>query len=142
MEHSAVVEKAIAQCSGAFSTLTLYETYLSIDRSQFICDVHELMFRSHPIRKSRIELAEITELGLSASMLMPPLFVVRFAGCAQLTGSILHDAILGNVHMLSFIDNRPFYALYHQLETMILARRPPAESADVLADRRPFRSFP
>ena len=70
------------------------------------------------------------------------LFVVRFAGCAQLTGSILHDAILGNVHMLSFVDNRPFYALYHELETMILARRPPEESADVLATRRPFRSFP
>ena len=142
MEHSAVVEKAIAQCSGPFSTLTLHETYLSIDRSQFICDVHEVVFRSHPIRKSRIELAEITELGLTASMILPPLFVVRFAGCAQLTGSILHDAILGNVHMLSFLDNRPFYELYRQLEGMILARRPPSERAGVVAGRPSSRSFP
>ncbi|MDF1791485.1 MAG: hypothetical protein P1U88_06210 [Thalassobaculaceae bacterium] len=142
MEPSADVDKAIARCSGTFSTLTLFETHLSIDRSQFICDVHEVVFRSHPIRKSRIELSEITDLGLTASMALPPLFVIRFAGCSQLTGSILHDAILENVHMLSFIDNRPFYALYHELECMISARRRPADPETVSAGRRPFRSFP
>lgn len=119
MEHSA--EDVIAQCTGAFSTLTLHRTHLAIDRGQFICDVHEVIFRSHPIRKSRIEISEITDLGMTASMLLPPLFVIRYAGCSQLTGSILHDAILENVHMLSFIDNRPFYDLYHALEGMISA---------------------
>lgn len=141
MEHSAV-EKVIARCSGAFSTLTLYETYLSIDRTQFICDMHELVFRSHPVRKSRIELGEITDLGLTASMALPPLFVVRYAGCSQLTGSILHDAILENVHMLSFIDNRPFYALYHDLEGMISARRLAGTGDTVPSVDQPSRSFP
>ncbi|MFX4221083.1 MAG: hypothetical protein ACMVO3_08905 [Thalassobaculum sp.] len=142
MEHSATAEKVTAQCSGAFSTLTLYETHLSIDRTQFICDVHELVFRSHPIRKSRIEISEITDLGMTASIALPPLFVVRYAGCSQLTGYILHDAILENVHMLSFIDNRPFYALYHQLETMIAARRSAAGREPFPAGRRPARSYP
>lgn len=117
MEHSA--EQIVAHCSGAFSTLTLFETHLAIDRGQLICDFHEIVFRSHPVRKSRIEIAEITDLSLTASMILPPLFVIRYAGCSQLTGSILHDAILENVHMLSFVDNRPFYALYHALDDMI-----------------------
>lgn len=140
MEDSA--ERIIARCKGAFSTLTLFETHLAIDRSQFICDVHEVVFRSHPIRKSRIELAEITDLSLTASMLLPPLFVIRYAGCSQLTGAILHDAILENVHMLSFIDNRPFYALYHELDSMVSTQRARERDAAIPNAPVPFRSVP
>jgi hypothetical protein len=123
MEHSS--DRAIARCRGLFGTLSLFDTHIVMERGHYICDLHEVILRSHPVRRSRIEIDSVTDVGMMASMFLPPLFVIRFPGCSQLSGDPLRDAVLENVHMLSLVDNRPFYDLYERLEAMI-ADRPSA----------------
>jgi hypothetical protein len=132
MDHSA--QDPVARCTGLLGSLLLFQDRIEIHRSHLICDLHELIFWSHPVVHSRIQIDLITDFGMTASLLLPSLFVIRYAGCSQPSGRPLHDAMLENVFMLSLIDNRTFHDLLHKLEAMITpGRSPESANPDALA---------
>ena len=115
-------ETVIARDRGPLSRVTLHPSYLVIERSEELCELHELLGGHGLAIISRIPIDQITGIGLVTSLFLPPLMVVvRYAGCSQLSGRTLSDALLENVHMLSLFDRRDFHRLHDALRTMIAA---------------------
>lgn len=114
-------ETVIAKDRGPLSRMTLHPSCLVIERSEELCELHELLGGQGLAIVSRIPIGSITGIGLVTSLFLPPLMVVRYAGCSQLTGRTLSDALLENVHMLSLFDRRDFHKLHDALRTMIAA---------------------
>ncbi|MCR9176281.1 MAG: hypothetical protein NXI19_09815 [Alphaproteobacteria bacterium] len=119
MHHAS--ETVIAKDRGPLSRVTLYPSCLVIERSEELCELQELLGGHGLAIISRIPIDRITGVGLVTSLFLPPLMVVRYAGCSQLSGRTLSDALLENVHMLSLFDRRAFHRLHDALRTMIAA---------------------
>lgn len=117
-------ETVIAKDRGPLSRVTLHPSCLVIERSEELCELHELLGGHGMAIVSRIPIESITGIGLVTSLFLPPLMVIRYAGCSQLSGRTLSDALLENVHMLSLFDRRDFHTLYDALRTMIAAPSP------------------
>ncbi|NQW11372.1 MAG: hypothetical protein HQ481_16020 [Alphaproteobacteria bacterium] len=128
-------EDMIAQDRGFLGTVTLYPTHLVIERSSVASHVYELLGWHNVIRTSRIQIAAVAGIDVIIPMILPPLLVVRYPGCSLLSGDHWNDAMLENVHMLSFLDHRGFDVLYRELERLVsgVRRRPAmADKADTV----------
>jgi hypothetical protein len=122
-------ETAIAKDRGPLSRMTLTPTSVIIERSEELCELQELLGGHGLAMVSRIPVDRITGIGLVTSLFLPPLMVIRYAGCSQLSGRTFSDALLENVHMLSLFDRRDHHRLYEALRNMIdvTPRRPTDE---------------
>ena len=85
-------ETVIARDRRPLSRVTLHPSYLVIERSEELCELHELLGGHGLAIISRIPIDQITGIGLVTSLFLPPLMVVRYAGCSQLSGRTLSDA--------------------------------------------------
>lgn len=113
-------ETVIAQDRGPLSRISLHPSCVVIERSEELCELHEILGGHGMAMVSRIPIDRITGVGLVTPLFLPPLMVIRYAGCSQLSGRTFSDALLENVHMLSLFDRLKFHILHDALRAMIM----------------------
>lgn len=117
------IEDMIARDQGFLGTATLYPSHLVIERTGISSHIYEFLGWHNVVRISHIQVETVTGIDVIVPMILPPLLVVRYPGCSLLSGDHWKDAMLENVHMLSFLDHRKFDMLYSELQRLISRER-------------------
>ena len=106
---------ALMTAHGLGGELLLHADHVEIQHFGVLHMLFEFLTFHTPRVSTRIRLDEITALEIIRPVLLPDYFVVSYAGAPEEETGYLRRAFAANAMMMSYFDNRDFYALLARL---------------------------
>ena len=111
--------KPLAFAVGVGGSVTLFEKELLIVRNGWVNHLLRWVSGATPRIERSIPLRHISGVAIVKPLLLNEYFLIAYPGAPPATGYQLHDAISENAVMMNFFDNRAFYRLKDELDTLL-----------------------